>query len=69
MYFLKDQKVPKNLITTKISLRKKPNSLKKNVKRSIFPRLILVFSCEILMSSGKKVKIRNLNFETYWFYK
>ena len=43
MYFLKDQKVPKNLITTKISLRKKLNSLKKNAKKSIFPKLITIF--------------------------
>ena len=32
MYFLRDQKIPKNLVTTKISLRKKLNSLKKNSK-------------------------------------
>ena len=43
MYFLKDQKVPKNLVTTKISLRKKSDSLKKNTKKSIFPKLITVF--------------------------
>ena len=50
MYFLRDQKVPKNLVATKISLRKKLNLLKKNTKRSIFPKLIIVFFCEILMS-------------------
>ena len=43
MYFLKDQKVPKNLVTTKISLRKKSNLLKKNAKESIFPKLITIF--------------------------
>ena len=43
MYFLKDQKVLKSLVTTKILLRKKPNSLKKNVKRSAFPKFVTVF--------------------------
>ena len=65
MYFLKDQKVPKNLVTTKISLRKKTNSLKKNAKRSIFPKLIIVFFFEILMSliekreKQEKLKLEN----------
>ena len=65
MYFLRDQKVPKNLVATKISLRKKLNSLKKNAKRSIFPKLIIVFFCEILMSliekreKQEKLKLEN----------
>ena len=62
MYFLRDQKVPKNLVTTKISLRKKLNSLKKNTKRSIFPKLIIIFFCEILMSlieKKEKLKLEN----------
>ena len=62
MYFLRDQKVPKNLVATKISLRKKLNSLKKNAKRSIFPKLIIIFFCEILMSlieKQEKLKLEN----------
>ena len=62
MYFLRDQKVPKNLVATKISLRKKLNSLKKNTKRSIFPKLIIIFFCEILMSlieKKEKLKLEN----------
>ena len=65
MYFLRDQKVPKNLVATKISLRKKLNSLKKNAKRSIFPKLIIVFFCKILMSliekreKQEKLKLEN----------
>ena len=43
MYFLIFQKVLKSLVTIKILLRKKPNSLKKNVKRSAFPKLVTVF--------------------------
>ena len=56
MYFLKDQKVPKNLITTKISLRKKLNSLKKNAKRAFFLSSLQFFTCKILMSWIKKWK-------------
>ena len=62
MYFLRDQKVPKNLVATKISLRKKLNSLKKNAKRSIFPKLIIFFFFEILMSlieKQEKLKLEN----------
>ena len=65
MYFLISQKVPKNLVATKISLRKKLNLLKKNTKRSIFPKLIIVFFCEILMSliekreKQEKLKLEN----------
>ena len=56
MYFLKDQKVPKNLVTTKISLRKKLNSLKKNAKGAFFLSSLQFFTCEILMSWIKKAK-------------
>ena len=43
MYFLKNQKVLKSLVTIKILLRKKPKKQKKNVKRSAFPKLVTVF--------------------------
>lgn len=44
MYFLLDQKVPKTPYYDKISLDEKNfNSLKKNAKKSIFPKLIIIF--------------------------
>ena len=57
MYFLRDQKVPKNLVTTKISLNEK-NLIRqrKMQKGAFFLGSLQFFSCEILMSLIKNLK-------------